>query len=120
MRQCLLLLKSSKKSILSLFRFSNCNRIIQIMDHQKILNILNEAGYSKFVNRKCNIINDQSNYNYSVRNEIIYSIELLKSNFCDSNDASVLVRDDTTIIDRNLTAEVAFKNCAPFIKCITK
>ena len=112
--------KKQQKSIPSLFRFSNCNRIIQTMDHQKILNILNEAGYSKFVNRKYNIVNDQSNYSYSVRNEIIYSIELLKSNLCDSSDASVLVRDDTTIIDRNLTTQVAFKNCAPFIKCITK
>ena len=28
-------------------------------------------------------VNDQSNPNYSVRNEIIYSTEVLKSNFCD-------------------------------------
>ena len=31
------------------------------MEHQKILNLLNESGGSKFVTRNCNIINDQSN-----------------------------------------------------------
>ena len=36
--------------------------------------------------RKCTIINDQSNANYDVRNEIIYNIEVLKSNVCDYGD----------------------------------
>ena len=36
------------------------------MEHQKILNLLNEAGDFKFVTRKCNIVNDQSNVNYDV------------------------------------------------------
>lgn len=89
--------KKQQKSIPSLFRFSNCNRIIQTMDHQKILNILNEAGYSKFVNRKYNIVNDQSNYSYSVRNEIIYRAEVLKSNLCDCNDPTTLVRSDKAV-----------------------
>ena len=51
------------------------------MKHQKILNLLNEASDSKFVTRKCNIVNDQSHANYDVGNEIIYNIEVLKSNF---------------------------------------
>ena len=41
---------------------------------------------SRFVTRKCTIINDQSNANYDVRNEIIYNIEVLKSNVCDYGD----------------------------------
>ena len=41
------------------------------MEHHKILNLLNELSDSKFVTRNCNIVNDQSNANYSVRNEII-------------------------------------------------
>ena len=54
---------------------------------QKILNLLNEAGDSRFVIRKWNIVNDQSNANYDVGNEIIYSAEVLKSNIFDNNDA---------------------------------
>ena len=44
------------------------------MEHQKILNVLNEA------------------------NEIIYNTEILRSNLCDYNDAYVLVRGDITVI----------------------
>ena len=38
------------------------------MEHQKILNVFNEANDSKFVTRKWNIANDESNANYDVRN----------------------------------------------------
>ena len=34
------------------FWFTNCNRIILIMEHQKILNLLNEANDSKFLTRE--------------------------------------------------------------------
>ena len=40
--------------------------------HQKILSLLNEANNSKFVTRKWNIVNDQSNASFDVGNEIIY------------------------------------------------
>ena len=78
------------------------------MEHQKILNLLNGASDSKFVRRKWSIVNDQSNANYDVRNEIIYKTELLKSNPCDYNDAYILVRRDITIAGDNRT-QVAFK-----------
>ena len=42
----------------------------------------------------------------------------MKSNLCDYNDAYILVRGDVTIIGHQVT-QVAFKNCAPFTKCIT-
>ena len=45
---------------------------------------------------------------------------MLKSNRCDYSDACNLVRGDITIIGRNFPIEVTSKNCAPFIKCITK
>ena len=38
------------------------------MEHQKILNLLNEARDSKFVTRKWNIVNDQSNGDYDAGN----------------------------------------------------
>ena len=81
---------------------------------------MNEAGDSKFLTRNWNIVNDQSNANYSVGNEIIYSTEVLKSNVCDYTYAYILASDDISIIGHNLATKVAFKNCVPFINCITK
>ena len=64
------------------------------MEHQKILNLLNKAYDFKFVTRKWSIANDQSNENYYARNKTIYNTEILKSNFCDYNDAYILVRGE--------------------------
>ena len=64
-------------------------------------------------------INDQSNINYDAANEIIYNTEVLKSNLCDFNDAYILVKGNISIAG-NMSAHVAFKNYAPFIKRITK
>ena len=55
------------------------------MEHQKILNLLNEASDSKFVTRNWNIVNDFSDANYSVGHETIYSTKVLKSHLCDYN-----------------------------------
>ena len=89
------------------------------MKHKKILNLLNEVNDYKFLTRKWNIVNDQSNANYDVGNEIIYNTEVLKSNLCDYNDAYFLVSGDITVTPAPAT-QVSFKNCAPFTKCITK
>ena len=88
------------------------------MEHQKILNLSNEANDSRFVTTKWKIVNDQSNANYDVGNEIIYITEILKCNLCDYNDAYIIVRGNITIIGHQVT-QVTFKNCAPFIICIT-
>ena len=53
------------------------------MEHQKILNFLNKASDSKVLTRKWNIVNDQSNANYNVRNKIIYNTEVVKPNLFD-------------------------------------
>ena len=83
--------------------------------------------------RKWNIVNDQSNANYDVGNEIIYNTEVLKYNLCDYNDAFILVRGNNTIIGHQVTqvdlqivhhTKCIKKNdgttidCAPFTKCI--
>ena len=47
------------------------------MEHQKTLSILNGAYDSKFVTRKWNFVNDQSNANYDEGNETIYDTEIL-------------------------------------------
>ena len=56
------------------------------MEHQKILNLLNEANDCKFVTNKWNMISDNSKANYGVGNQIIYNSEVLKSTLCDYND----------------------------------
>ena len=89
------------------------------MEHQKILNSLNEANDSKFVTRKWNIVNDNSKANYDVVNGIIYNTEVSKSSFCDYDNAYILVIGNITIKGHQ-TTQVAFKNCALFTKCITK
>ena len=89
------------------------------MKHPKILNLLNDANDSKFVARKWSIVSDNSKSNYAAVNEFTYNIEILKSNLCDYNDAYISVTGDITIIVA-LKTQVAFKNCAPFTKCITK
>ena len=88
------------------------------MENQKILNLLKEASDSKLLTRKWNIFSDQSNANYDLGNGIIYNTALLKSNFCDYNDAYILVRGNITVTAAPVT-QVSFKNCAPFIKYIT-
>ena len=68
------------------------------MDHQKIINLLNEPNDSKFVTRKWNIVNDQSNTNYDIGNEIIDKTEFLKSNLCDYSNSRILVIGDNTVL----------------------
>ena len=74
---------------------------------------MNEANDSKFMTRKWNIFNDQSNVNYDVGNEIIYNTEVLKSNLCDYKNGNFTVAAAPA-------TQVSFKNCAPFTKWITK
>ena len=69
--------------------------------------------------REWKIVNDNSKANYGVGSEIIYNIEVLKSNLYDYNDAYILVRGNINLIGHQVT-HVAFKNCAPFTNCITK
>ena len=42
-----------------------------------------------FLARKLNIVNDQSNANYTVRNETIYRTGVLRSSLCDYNDGYI-------------------------------
>ena len=80
---------------------------------------MNEAKGSKFVTRKWNIVIDNSKADYNIANEITYNTEALKSNLCDYNDAYILLRVDVTFTAASAT-QVAFNNCTPFTKCITK
>ena len=89
------------------------------MEHQNILNLLNEANNSNMVTKKWDIVNDNSKTNYNAANGITYKTDVLKSNLCDYNDGYIVVKGDITVTAAPET-QVVFKNCAQFTKCITK
>ena len=95
------------------------------MDTQKIPNLLGNVDNesSKFPTRKWYVINDQNNTVYGKGNEDSRTVKLetrvIKSNLCDYSYAYILVTGDITATGGNADTRVAFKNCAPFTKCIT-
>ena len=119
MQQCFFIVEKQQKRILT---FSLDSLIVTEQYHNgtsKNIKLLNEVNDSKFVTRKWNIVNDNSEANYYAGNEIIYDTKVLKSNRCDYNDPYILVKGDITVTVAPQT-QVSFKNCAPFTKCITK
>ena len=95
------------------------------METQKIVNLLNNTDneFSKFGTRKWYIINDQNNGQYDRRNENDstnkFGTKVIKSNICDYSDAYILVTADIKVADVAANTNVAFKNCAPFTRCVT-
>ena len=99
-------------------------------EYQKIANLLDNTSNqpSKFVTRNWVEINDESRGTYT-GNSIKLKTTMLRSNLCDYADAYILVNGTITITgdgddaskranERN--KDVIFKNCAPFIKCISR
>ena len=78
-----------------------------------------EANSSKFMTKKWNIANDNSNVNYDEGNETNYNTEVLKSNLCDYKDAYILVKGDITVTIAP-KKQIAFRNCALFTRSIIK
>ena len=95
------------------------------METQKIVNLLNDSDNesSRFGTRKWYIINDQNNSQYGRRIEndatIKYDTKVIKPNLCDYSDAYILVAEDVKVAGVAANANVAFKNCAPFTRCVT-
>ena len=100
------------------------------METQKIVNLLNDSDnessmelHSKLATRKWYIIYDQNNGQYGRGNEndstIKFESKVIKPNLCDYSDAYILVTGDIKIADIAADTNVAFKNCAPFTRCIT-
>ena len=54
-------------------------------------------------------VNDQSNSNYNVGNEIVYNRVVLKCNFWDYNDTYILVRCDIVTTAHSIPTQAAFK-----------
>ena len=96
------------------------------METQKIANLLGDADNesSKFATRKWYVINDQNNTDYGEGNEdsttVKFETKVIKSNLCDYSDTYILVTGDITATGGDANTRVAFKNFAPFTKCITR
>ena len=75
-------------------------------------------------------INDESRGAYNVNSQIKFKTTMVKSSLCDYSDAYILVKGKITITGAGADAAVrqaderdkgvAFKNCAPFINCISE
>ena len=102
------------------------------MEHQKIANLIDNTSNqpSKFRTKNWVEINNESRGAYNVNSQIKFKTTMLKSTLCDYSDAYILVKGTITINGRGADAAarqadernkgVAFKNCAPFINCISE
>ena len=94
------------------------------METQKIVNLLNDSEKlnSKFATRKWYIINDQNNEQYGIGNDndstIKFETKVIKPSLCDYSDAYILVTGDIKVTGIVADTIVAFKNCAPFTRCV--
>ena len=97
----------------------------KIMETQKIANLLRNADKEslKLATIKWYVINDQNNTDYGHGDEngttIKFDTKVITSNLCDYSDAYILVTGDITATGGDANTKVAFKNYAPFTKCIT-
>ena len=95
------------------------------METQKIANLLGNADKEslKSATRKWYVINDQSNTDHGDGDEngatIKFETKVIKSNLCDYSEAYILVTGDITAANGDANTKVAFKDCAPFTKCVT-
>ena len=95
------------------------------METQKITIFLGNAENEslKFATRKWYVINNQNNADNGDGDEngatIKFETKVIKSNLCDYSDAYILVTGDITATGGDANTKVAFKNCAPFTKCVT-
>ena len=101
------------------------------MEYQKIVNLLENASNqpSKFRTRNWVKVNDESRGTYTGDN-IKFKTTMLRSDLCDYTDTYIIVKGTMTITgagDAAATRQAdarnkgaAFKNCAPFTKCISR
>ena len=99
------------------------------MKYQKRANLLDDASNktSKLKTKNWVEINDESRGTYNVGGQIRFKTAMLKSSLCDYSDAYIYVSGNITVNNtaaanadvNNTNKKVIFKNCAPFITCIS-
>ena len=102
------------------------------MEYQKIANLVDDTSNqpSKFRTKNWVQISDESRGAYNVNSQIKFKTIMLKSSLCDYSDAYIITKGTITIAGAGDNAaarqaderdkRVAFKNCAPFINCISE
>ena len=98
------------------------------MEFQKIVNFLDTTSDDKdlprFVTKKWIEVYDQSGGNYNVNKEIRIKTSMLRSDLRDFSHAYIVVEGDINLEGDNdankRDKNLAFKNNAPFINCISK
>ena len=101
-----------------------------IMEYRKIANLLNGGSNkpSKFKTKNSVEINNDLRGLYSPNKQIRFKTSMLRSSLCDYSDAYILVKGNISVNNtaadgaaaNNTNKKVIFKNCAPFINCISK
>ena len=91
------------------------------METQKIADLLNGSDNesSKFATGKWYVINDQNNREYGEGSTIKFETKVIKSSLCDYSDAYILVTGNIRVVAVAADTNVAFRNCAPFTRCVT-
>ena len=99
------------------------------MEYQKIANLIDDTSNqpSKFRTKNWVEINNESRGTYNVNSQIKFKSTMLKSSLCDYSDANIkaitITGAGTDAAARQSDERdkgVAFKNCAPFINCISE
>ena len=100
------------------------------MEYQKVINLLDNTSNqpSKFRRKNWVETNDESRGTYNANSQIKFKTTILKSSLCDYSDAYILVQEtiavqNTAAADAdasNVNKKVIFKNCSPFINCISE
>ena len=98
------------------------------MEFHKIVNFLDKTSDDKdlprFINKNWIEVYDQSEGNYNVNREIRIKTSMLRSDLCEFSDAYIVVKGDITLEGDNdankRNKNLAFRNHAPFINCISK
>ena len=100
------------------------------MEYQKIANLIEDTSNqpSKFRTKNWVEINDESRGTYNVNSQIKFKTTMLKSSLCVYSDAYILVKGTITVNNtaaadaavNNAIKKVIFKNCAPFINCMSE
>ena len=98
------------------------------MEFQKIANFLDTTSDDKDLTgtftKKWFEVYNQSEKNYNPNKKIKIKTSMLRSDLCDFSDAYIVVEGDITLEGDNdankRNKNLAFKNNAPFINCISK
>ena len=102
------------------------------MEYQKKANLIDDTSNqpSKFRTKNWVEISYESRGTYNLNSQIKFKTTMLKSSFSDYSDAYILVKGKITITGAGADAAArqaderdkgaAFKNCAPFINCISE